>query len=195
MPEYNTRTVIKDLLRSQNETLVHVVAMMNSNHPEDLTTAQNLTNKLARNTIRFSEVMEIADVLGCEVAFPKKGGSEVAPIPETEQELLREETIELPMQKYVISEPVESSESLADRVNAKFTITSGNYFKKILIIGDKCKDAAVHLSVSAKTKKSKDVASGIGYEIMLCKEIEDKYGVTVYPSGFGENDTDDEEDL
>lgn len=35
-------------------------------------TAQNLSNKLSRGTIRFSEILEIADVMGYDVEFKKK---------------------------------------------------------------------------------------------------------------------------
>lgn len=50
-------------------TLKEVVEKMNANHPDAPTTAQNITNKLARETIKFSEVMEIAELLGYSVEF------------------------------------------------------------------------------------------------------------------------------
>lgn len=42
---------------------------MNASHPDAPTTAQNITNKLARETIKFSEVVEIAELLGYSVEF------------------------------------------------------------------------------------------------------------------------------
>lgn len=50
-------------------TLKEVVEKMNTMHPENPTTAQNVTNKLARETIKFSEVVEIAEILGYSVEF------------------------------------------------------------------------------------------------------------------------------
>lgn len=50
-------------------TLKEVVEKMNANHPDTPTTAQNITNKLARETIKFSEVVEIAELLGYSVEF------------------------------------------------------------------------------------------------------------------------------
>ena len=45
---------------------------MNERHPNEPTTQQNLTNKLARETITFSEVMEIADILEHDIVFKKE---------------------------------------------------------------------------------------------------------------------------
>ena len=70
--EFDSREVLKSFLKERNETLVHVVEMLNAKHPEKTTTSQNVTNKLMRNTIRFSEIMEIADILGYEVCFRAK---------------------------------------------------------------------------------------------------------------------------
>lgn len=50
-------------------TLKEVVEKMNASHPDAPTTAQNITNKLARETIKFSEVVEIAELLGYSVEF------------------------------------------------------------------------------------------------------------------------------
>ena len=66
------RKMIKNLLSDCDTTLTEVVVEMNRRHPENPTTPQNLTNKLARQTIRFREVIEIADIVGCEVKFVKK---------------------------------------------------------------------------------------------------------------------------
>ena len=49
---------------------------MNERHPDEPTTQQNLTNKLARETIKFSEVMEIADILEHDIVFKKRNASQ-----------------------------------------------------------------------------------------------------------------------
>ena len=69
--ENTTREMIKKLLSDCNITLKEVVTEMNNRHPEDSTTPQNITNKLARQTIKFNEVMEIADIVGYEIKFVK----------------------------------------------------------------------------------------------------------------------------
>lgn len=70
--ENKTRAKIKSFLASNGVTLTDVVKIMNERHPDGPTTQQNLTNKLARETIKFSEVEEIADILDHEIIFKKK---------------------------------------------------------------------------------------------------------------------------
>ncbi len=65
----DTRSRIKSVLASEGKTLKEVIQTINMRHPENTTTAQNVTNKLARKTIRFDEVSEIMDVLGYDIIF------------------------------------------------------------------------------------------------------------------------------
>lgn len=65
----DTRKRIKHVINEQETTLKDIVSIMNERHPDDKTTPQNLTNKLARKTIRFDEVSEIMDVLEYDVIF------------------------------------------------------------------------------------------------------------------------------
>ena len=71
-----TRTKIKAFLASNGTTLTDVVKVMNERHPDESTTQQNITNKLARETIKFKEVVEIADILGYDIAFKKRNGKD-----------------------------------------------------------------------------------------------------------------------
>ena len=71
-----TRAKIKAFLASNGTTLTDVVKVMNERHPDEPTTQQNITNKLARETIKFSEVMEIADILEHDIVFKKRNGSQ-----------------------------------------------------------------------------------------------------------------------
>lgn len=70
------RTKIKTFLAANGVTLTDVIKIMNERHPDEPTTQQNITNKLARETIKFSEVMEIADILGYDIVFKKRAGNE-----------------------------------------------------------------------------------------------------------------------
>lgn len=65
----DTRTRIKTVITAENTTLKNIVEELNAKHPEDTTTAQNVTNKLARKTIRFDEVAELLDVLGYDIVI------------------------------------------------------------------------------------------------------------------------------
>lgn len=58
---------IKSLLASHCITLTEVVKIMNDQHPErKKTTVQNISNKLTRGTIKFSEIIEIYNIIGEE---------------------------------------------------------------------------------------------------------------------------------
>ncbi len=73
----DSRTRIKTVITAEGTTLKNVVEEINRRHPEDTTTAQNITNKLARKTIRFDEVSEIMDILDYDVILRnRKTGKE-----------------------------------------------------------------------------------------------------------------------
>ena len=73
----DSRTRIKTVITVEGTTLKNVVEEINRRHPEDTTTAQNITNKLARKTIRFDEVSEIMDILDYDIILrSRKNGKE-----------------------------------------------------------------------------------------------------------------------
>lgn len=73
----DSRTRIKTVITAEGTTLKNVVEEINRRHPEDTTTAQNITNKLARKTIRFDEVSEIMDILDYDIILrSRKNGKE-----------------------------------------------------------------------------------------------------------------------
>ena len=56
---------IKAIIAQNGLTLTEVVNRMNlQRKPDEQTTVQNISNKLTRGTIKFSEVLEIAELLG-----------------------------------------------------------------------------------------------------------------------------------
>lgn len=60
----DTHNIVKAMLARQGWTLTRVVKEMNRRHPErKATTVQNISNKLTRGTIKFSEVLEIAKII------------------------------------------------------------------------------------------------------------------------------------
>ncbi|MBR4589686.1 MAG: hypothetical protein IKO36_03395 [Bacteroidaceae bacterium] len=67
---------INTFLKSIGTNLTATVDLLNKRNSKQ-TTLQNLYNKLAKDTIRFIEVMDIADVNGYEIRFVKKGTIEV----------------------------------------------------------------------------------------------------------------------
>ncbi|KPN97750.1 hypothetical protein [Lysinibacillus sp. ZYM-1] len=64
---------IKSYISSSGWTLTEIVNKMNENLPDDKkTTVQNISNKLTRGTIKYSEVKEIADIIGMNIVWNKK---------------------------------------------------------------------------------------------------------------------------
>lgn len=73
----DSRTRIKTVITAEGTTLKNIVEEINARHPDDTTTAQNITNKLSRKTIRFDEVSEMMDILEYDVIFrSRKDGKE-----------------------------------------------------------------------------------------------------------------------
>lgn len=63
---------IKAIIAKNGLTLTEVVNRMNKNRkPYEQTTVQNISNKLTRGTIKFSEVLEIATVIGLKINWDK----------------------------------------------------------------------------------------------------------------------------
>ena len=62
---------IKVMLARKGLTLKELVTLLNEKHNRN-DSLQNLSNKLNRDSIRYREVEEIADVLGYEIEFKQK---------------------------------------------------------------------------------------------------------------------------
>lgn len=68
----NVRNEIKSYIAASGWSLAAIVAKMNENRSEsEQTTPQNISNKLTRGTIKYSEVKEIADIIGFRVVWDK----------------------------------------------------------------------------------------------------------------------------
>lgn len=61
---------IKMNLARSGMTLTEVVSKMNMNRSEDnQTTIQNISNKIMRGTIKYSEILEIAAILNMSIVW------------------------------------------------------------------------------------------------------------------------------
>ena len=64
---------IKSLIAQKGFTLTEVVNQLNkTREPSNHTSVQNVSNKLTRGTIKYSEVLEIAAIIGLEVSWVNK---------------------------------------------------------------------------------------------------------------------------
>lgn len=67
----NIRNEIKAYIVSSGYTMTEIVDMINKKYNRN-DTVQNLSNKLSRGTIRYSEVKEIAEAMSYEIRWIKK---------------------------------------------------------------------------------------------------------------------------
>lgn len=69
---------IKANLARSGMTLTEVVKQMNLDRSDDnQTTIQNISNKIMRETIKYSEILEIASILNMDVQWIEKSKEEV----------------------------------------------------------------------------------------------------------------------
>lgn len=62
---------IKSLIVKSGITMSEVVNLLNERYNKN-DSVQNLSNKLTRGTLKYSEALEIADVIGYEIEWTKK---------------------------------------------------------------------------------------------------------------------------
>jgi len=65
----NVRNIIKSQIAKSGWTLTDIVKEMNKMHPDEPTTSQNISNKLTRGTLKYSEALEIAHIIGCKIEW------------------------------------------------------------------------------------------------------------------------------
>ena len=67
------RNEIKSYIAKSGWTLTDIVKEFNKDRPEDeQTTTQNISNKLTRGTIKYSEVKAIAEIIGFSIIWTKR---------------------------------------------------------------------------------------------------------------------------
>lgn len=63
------RNEIKSHIAQSGWTLTDIVKVLNQQNPSSPTTPQNISNKLTRGTIKYSEVKEIAHIIGYKIEW------------------------------------------------------------------------------------------------------------------------------
>lgn len=73
MNENITKKIIKDFLKNAGINMKQMVELFNDANPDTPTTPQNFSNKLAKETLRLKEVLQILDACGYELSIHKIG--------------------------------------------------------------------------------------------------------------------------
>ena len=67
------RNEIKSYIAKSGWTLTDIVKELNKNRSEEeQTTSQNISNKLTRGTLKYSEAKEIANIIGYKIEWYSK---------------------------------------------------------------------------------------------------------------------------
>lgn len=70
--QQDIKNEIKSYIAKSGWTLTDIVKEMNKSRSEtEQTTSQNISNKLARGTIKYSECKEIADIIGFSIEWER----------------------------------------------------------------------------------------------------------------------------
>ena len=68
--ENSIHTEVKSCIARKGWTLTSIVKEMNKDRSlNQQTTVQNISNKLTRGTIKYSEILEIARIIGFEIQW------------------------------------------------------------------------------------------------------------------------------
>lgn len=164
-----SRSVMRDFMKSIGETLVHTCELLTERHPDHPITVQNLNNKLTRDSIRFREVIEIADVHGYSVCFQKKGNGNIV----IGNKFSRHE------------EPRNSTtlpENVMNRIQEGYTAIHGINFETVLIVGENFHLAEQALTPMLQSKKIDRSSKGAVTELGIYANVQGLFDVICYPS-------------
>lgn len=73
----DVKNEIKSLITKKGLTMTEVIKMLNEKHHRN-DTLQNLSQKLTKGTLRYSEAVEIAEVIGCEIVWSNKNNGDAS---------------------------------------------------------------------------------------------------------------------
>lgn len=163
----SSRTIMRQFMKAIGETLVHTCELLTERNPDHPYTVQNLNNKLTRDSIRFREVIEIADVHGYSVCFQKKGNNKIV--------------VDNKKNKQEIPNDATRLDYVMSRMDEGFTSVQGINFESILLVGENYQLAENALTPLLQSKKIDRSAKGALAEIALCARIQGMFDVIAYP--------------
>ena len=75
------KILVKKMLASAKLPLTKAVSIMNELYPDNATTPQNINNKLTAESVKFIEVVRLAEICGYQVIFRPVGAPEAEATP------------------------------------------------------------------------------------------------------------------
>lgn len=156
-----TRMLMKMLLKDSGLSLTKAVKKLNEIHPEHKTTTQNISNKLARDTLKFQEFRELAEVCGYQIALNKIGQTHLKQQPKSKEVYYNKTYNDLLIDGYADCESIN--------------------FDLIIIAGANAEQAAKWI------KENLDEELNETQEIMLMIAANRQFGVNCKPVAKGRN--------
>ena len=153
----NQRIYVDQMLNRRHLTLTGVVKLLKESFPDDATTTQNISNKLARGSLRDYEIAQIANVCGFSLVLIDDVSKDYKQVKSNHTQTL--------------------TDKISSFLSEGYEIINGVNYDKIIIVGKRAADAGKHFT--EKIKEKQDITPII--EFAFCKVIEDEFGVIMQP--------------
>lgn len=118
----NVKSIIKELMEHKKTNISRVVRKRNELFPEEKTTSQNLCNKLSRDTLKVTELFELANLIGYNISF------------DSEEKVIVETPVEIPI-------PPKENDFISLSQDG-YSIIGGVNFRYIIVVGKRADEAA-----------------------------------------------------
>ena len=137
--------LFKSLIGEYGLNLTSSIKKFNERYPEDKTTAQNLSNKLSRDSIRLTEFFKFMDAIGYHVSFQKDGLPVRNDQPKTPEPNIR----------------VANNSMFAIALNDGYASCISPNFGEIIIAGERAEDAAkwLHGHITEDMTEAQEVSA------------------------------------
>lgn len=166
------RDRIKTMLKDSGLNLTKIAEELNQRYPDDKTSQQNISNKLSRGTIKFSEVIDIADICGYDVVFRKRSES---------FELIKAAHEHSDGKSKTLNQIIESVNFDYDNLFDTKLFEGHNFangkFYSFIVVG------AAHTDASETFQTMTELSSTNIEEIMIAEQCGKKFDVIIKPVG------------
>lgn len=159
-----TRLLVKTMIKQRKTTLTKVVKTLNELHPDRPTTTQNISNKLARDSLKLVEFVEIAEACGYAFRLEPIGGKEV-----------KQTTATAPVSRSPLQDKFKAYSAYGYA-----TVESPNY-GHIVIAGKQAEQAAEYL------REHIDSEMTDADELVLCNIVNNRFSVAAKPASGKNN--------
>lgn len=158
-----SRLIVNEMLNQRNLSLTAAVKKLNEKFPEHKTTTQNVSNKLARNSMRIYEIAQLA--MACDFKLVLVG----------EQNHQYQSTISNPQKQNSITVEHQKSKSFTELLSDGYCEVKTLNFKSAIVAGEKSEEAAKWIEENLIDDMDET------QEVMLYLSATRQFGIKVKP--------------